>query len=234
MIKVPATPECISAIRQLLGEGININITLMFSMAHYEAVSHAYMDGLRQWLANGGDPKQVASVASFFVSRVDTAVDKKLAALDDPAAAALMGKAAIANSKLVYQRFKQLFHDEAGAFADLSAAGVPVQRLLWASTSTKNPNYPDTLYVDELIGPQTVNTMPSKTIEAFRDHGKLAYTLEKDLDEAQLVMDNLAELEIDMDEVAEALQSEGVAAFANSFDSVLSTIESRRAELAGK
>jgi transaldolase len=234
MIKVPATPEGIPAIRQLIGEGININITLMFSMAHYEAVARAYIDGLRQWLANGGDPKQVASVASFFVSRVDSAVDKKLAALDDPAAAALMGKTAIANSRLVYQRFKQIFHDEAGEFADLSAAGVPVQRLLWASTSTKNPNYPDTLYVDELIGPETVNTMPPQTIEAFRDHGKLAYTLESGIDEAQLVLDNLAELKIDLDEVTEDLQRDGVAAFAKSFESLLSTIEAKRAEVAGR
>lgn len=234
MIKVPATAEGIPAIQQLLGEGINVNITLMFSMAHYEAVARAYIDGLRQWAANGGDPRRVASVASFFVSRVDSAVDKKLAALDDPAADALLGKVAIANSRLVYQRFKQIFHDEAGGFAELSAGGVSVQRLLWASTGTKDPNYPDTLYIDELIGSETVNTMPPKTIEAFRDHGKLANTLEAGIDEAQLVLDNLAELEIDLDEVTEELQRDGVAAFTKSFDSLFSTIEAKRAEVAGR
>lgn len=232
MIKVPATPEGIPAIRQLIGEGINVNITLMFSMAHYEAVARAYIDGLQQWLADGGDPKRVASVASFFVSRVDSAVDKKLAELDDPAAATLMGKAATANSRLVYQRFKQIFHDQAGAFANLAAEGAAVQRLLWASTSTKNPNYPDTLYIDELIGPQTVNTMPPQTVEAFRDHGKVANTLESGLDEAQLVLDHLAELQIDLDEVTEELQRDGVAAFAKSFNSLLTTIEEKRAEVA--
>jgi transaldolase len=223
MIKVPATPEGIPAIEQLISEGININITLMFSMAHYEAVAHAYLQGLIRLLENGGDPRQVASVASFFVSRVDSAVDKKLAALDDPAAEALMGKAAIANSKLVYQRFKEIFHG--AEFEGLRTAGAPVQRLLWASTSTKNPAYPDTMYVDELIGSQTINTMPPQTIEAFRDHGRVANTLEKDLDQAQLVMDHLEELGIDMSEVTEQLQEEGVVAFAKSFQSLREAIE---------
>lgn len=227
MIKIPATPEGIPAIRQLISEGININITLMFSMAHYEAVAQAYLDGLTTLLENGGDPRQVASVASFFVSRVDSAVDKKLQALNDPAAEALMGKAAIANSKLVYQRFKDLFHGE--AFARLRAAGAPVQRLLWASTSTKNPAYPDTMYVDELIGPETVNTMPPATIDAFRDHGRVANRLEQDLDEAQLVMDNLEELGIDMSQVTEQLQEEGVVAFSKSFQTLRAAIEKKTA-----
>jgi transaldolase len=139
MIKVPATPEGIPAIRQLISEGINVNITLMFSMKHYEVVAQAYIDGLTTWLAGGGDPMKVASVASFFVSRVDSAVDKKLAALNDPAAEALMGQTAVANSKVVYQRFKEIFHGS--AFERLRRAGAPAQRLLWASTSTKNPNY---------------------------------------------------------------------------------------------
>lgn len=232
MIKVPATPEGIPAIRQLIGEGLNINITLMFSMDHYEAVAQAYIDGLRQWLANGGDPQQVASVASFFVSRVDTAVDKQLEALDDPSAKALLGKAAIANSRLVYQRFKEIFLSNDGEFAGLATTGVPVQRLLWASTSVKNPDYPDTMYVDELIGPQTVSTMPPSTIDAFRDHGRLGYTLESNLDEAREVMERLAALGIDMDAVTEKLQADGVAAFAKSFNSLFDTIESKRAELA--
>ncbi|MEW5988421.1 MAG: transaldolase [Chloroflexota bacterium] len=225
MIKVPATPTGIPAIRQLLGEGINVNITLMFSMAHYEAVAQAYLDGLTQWLDNGGDPTRVASVASFFVSRVDSAVDKRLAALNDPAAEALMGQAAVANSRLVYQRFKQIFHGP--AFDRLRAAGAPVQRLLWASTSTKNPRYPDTLYVDELIGPETVNTMPPQTIDAFRDHGRLALTLEKDLDQAQLLVENLEELGIRLSDVTEQLQKEGVVAFAKSFDGLMAALENK-------
>jgi transaldolase len=227
MIKVPATPEGIPAIEQLISEGININITLMFSMAHYEAVARAYLQGLARLLENGGDPRQVASVASFFVSRVDSAVDKRLAALNDPAAEALMGKAAIANSKLVYQRFKEIFHGP--EFEQLRTAGATVQRLLWASTSTKNPAYPDTMYIDELIGPQTVNTMPPQTIDAFRDHGRLANTLEKDVDQAQLVMDNLEELGIDMAEVTEQLQEEGVVAFTKSFQTLREAIEKKTA-----
>jgi transaldolase len=231
MIKVPATAEGIPAIRQLLGDGININITLMFSLDHYEAVAKAYMAGLRRWLDEGGDLARVASVASFFVSRVDSAVDKKLAAVNDPAAAALMGKAAIANSRLVYQRFEELFHGP--AFDELRRAGAPVQRLLWASTSTKNPAYPDTLYVDELIGPETVNTMPPATIEAFRDHGTVALTLEKELDQARLVMENLEELGISMDDVTEQLQRDGVRAFAHSFTTLLAAIEQKMAEMSG-
>lgn len=225
MIKVPATPEGIPAIRQLIGEGININITLMFSMDHYEAVAQAYLDGLQHLLDNGGDPAKVASVASFFVSRVDSAVDKKLEALNDPAAEALMGKTAIANSKVVYQRFKEIFHGK--PFEDLRSAGAGVQRLLWASTSTKNPDYPDTLYVDSLIGPETVNTMPPKTIDAFRDHGTVAATLEEGVEEAQLTLDNLVELGVDLDEVTEQLQKDGVDSFAKSFDDLMKTLEQK-------
>lgn len=229
MIKVPATPEGIPAIRELVGAGINVNITLMFSMSHYEAVAQAYIDGLNKLLADGGDPQRVASVASFFVSRVDTAVDKKLAQLDDPAAEALMGKVAIANSKRVYQRFKEIFHGE--AFAQLQAAGAPRQRLLWASTSTKNPDYSDTMYIDNLIGAETVNTMPTETIESFRDHGRVEATLEKGLQEAQLVLDNLAELQVDLDEITEQLQVDGVKAFSKSFDTLLAAIEEKRDRL---
>jgi transaldolase/transaldolase/glucose-6-phosphate isomerase len=239
MIKVPATPEGIPAIRQLIGEGINVNVTLMFNMAHYEAVAKAYIDGLRTWLESGGDPPErnfrpPASVASFFVSRVDTIVDKHLAALDDPAAMALMGKTAVANSRIVYQRYKEIFKDRAGEFADLADAGAPVQRLLWASTSTKNPAYLDTLYVDELIGPETVSTMPPATIDAFRDHGKVGYTLEKDLDEVQMVFDHLAELNVDVNALTEQLQVDGVTAFAKSFDSLLEAIAAKRNALTVK
>lgn len=229
MIKVPATPEGLPAIRQLISEGINVNITLMFSLAHYEAVARAYIDGLGTVLENGGDPTRVASVASFFVSRVDSAVDKKLGELNDPAAEALMGKTAVANSKIVYQRFKEIFHGP--EFARLQAAGAPVQRLLWASTSAKNPAYPDTLYVDELIGRQTVNTMPPKTIEAFRDHGRVSPSLERDVEEAQLVLDNLLELGIDLGEITEHLQRDGVVAFAKSFDSLMATLQDKVSQM---
>jgi transaldolase len=229
MIKVPATPEGIPAIRQLISEGININITLMFSMGHYEAVAQAYIDGLAQLLASGGDPGKVASVASFFVSRVDSAVDKKLEQLNEPAAEALMGKTAIANSKVVYQRFKDIFHGE--AFAELQSSGAARQRLLWASTSTKNPAFPDTMYIDTLIGPETVNTIPPDTVDAFRDHGVVAATLETNVDEAQLLLDNLAELGVSLDEVTEKLQEDGVDAFIKSFDVLMETIALKRAEL---
>jgi transaldolase len=229
MIKVPATAAGIPAIRQLISEGINVNVTLMFSMAHYEAVARAYLEGLQRWLEQGGEPGAVASVASFFVSRVDTAVDRRLAALNDPAAQALTGQAAVANSRLVYQRFKELFHGE--EFGTLRAAGAPVQRLLWASTGTKNPAYPDTLYIDELIGPQTVTTMPPQTVDAFRDHGRVAQTIEKEVDQARLLLENLAELGIDMDQITEQLQAEGVQAFAASFDDLMATIAAKSAAL---
>ena len=231
MIKVPATNAGIPAIRELISAGINVNITLMFSMDHYLAVAQAYIDGLNEFRANGGNLRRVASVASFFVSRVDTAVDKKLVALNDPAATALLGKAAVANSRVVYHRFKDIFHGP--QFAALRDAGAPVQRLLWASTSTKNPDYPDTLYVDELIGPETVNTMPPQTIDAFRDHGHVSQSLEQDVDGAQAVLDKLAQLGIDLNEVTEQLQADGVDAFANSFESLLNTISSKAYEMQG-
>jgi transaldolase len=228
MIKVPATPEGIPAVRTLIGAGVNVNITLMFSSAHYEAVAQAYMDGLTQFVAQGGDPARVASVASFFVSRVDTAVDAQLAQLNEPAAVAIMGQAAIANSKVVYQRFKALFQGPAAPFADLAAAGARCQRLLWASTSAKNPDYPDTIYVDNLIGPDTVNTMPPQTIDAFRDHGQVANTLEADVDAAYQTFANLGKLGIDMQAVTEQLQRDGVTAFADAFDDLLAAIAAKK------
>jgi len=230
MIKVPATPEGIPAVRELIGDGVNVNITLMFSTKHYEAVANAYLEGLARLIERGGDPRKVASVASFFVSRVDTAVDKALARLNDPAAKAIMGKVAVANSRLVYQRFKEIFHSE--SFQPLRTSGAAAQRLLWASTSTKNPDYPDTLYIDELIGPETVNTIPPDTIDAFRDHGRVGNTLESRIEEARLILENLAELNIDLDDVTEQLQVDGVAAFARSFDSLLETIEQKRSRIA--
>jgi len=229
MIKVPATTEGIPAIRHLIGAGININVTLMFSMTHYESVAQAYIEGIQQLVESGGVPGNVSSVASFFVSRVDSAVDKQLIASDDPSAKDLLGKTAVANSKVVYQRFKRLFSE--ARFAELALAGARAQRLLWASTSTKNPNYPDTLYVDQLIGPETVNTMPPKTIEAFRDHGRVGNTLEQDAAGAQSVLSKLAEFGIDLDQVTDKLQQDGVAAFSRSFDSLLSTLEQKTEKL---
>ncbi|MFQ5421880.1 MAG: transaldolase [Anaerolineae bacterium] len=229
MIKVPATPEGIPAIRDLIGAGLNINVTLMFSMAHYEAVAQAYIDGLKLLAAVDGDVRQPASVASFFVSRVDTAVDKKLAALNVPATNALMGKTAVANSKVVYQRYKEIFHGN--AFADLRQAGARPQRLLWASTSTKNPAYPDTLYIDSLIGSETVNTIPPQTVDAFRDHGQTAATLENEVEAAQQILSRLAQVGIDLNGVTEQLQIDGVNAFAASFDTLMQAIEAKRAAL---
>ncbi len=229
MIKVPATKEGIPAIRQLISEGININVTLMFSMDHYEAVANAYTEGLTQLLANGGDVSKVASVASFFVSRVDSAVDKELAGMSDSRVAGLLGKVAIANSKVVYLRFKEIFQGE--AFAALQAAGGTRQRLLWASTSTKNPTFHDTLYIDSLIGAETVNTIPPATVDAFRDHGTVGNTLETAVAEAQSILETLADVGVDLDAITEKLQADGVDAFSRSFDGLMETIGTKRGQM---
>lgn len=222
MIKVPATPAGVAAFEQLTSEGINVNVTLMFSIDHYEAVANAYIKGLSKFVEDGGDPAKVSSVASFFISRVDSAVDQQLAANESPKAASLLGKTAIANSKIVYIRYKELFHGP--KFEALREKGAKVQRLLWASTSTKNPEYPDTLYVDELIGPETVNTMPPNTIDAFRDHGQLENTLEKDIEQAKAVMHDIAELDINMQDVTQLLQEKGVEAFSLSYNQLLAAL----------
>jgi transaldolase len=212
-------------VERLIGKGVNVNVTLMFSMRHYEAVANAYLAGLAKYGASGGDLARVASVASFFVSRVDTMVDDQLSEIKDQRASALMGRTAVANSKVVYERFKVLFGND--GFANLQERGARVQRLLWASTSTKNPAYPDTLYVDELIGPDTVNTMPPRTIDAFRDHGRAKASLEQGLDEAQRVLDGIHELGIDLDEVTEQLQRDGIKAFSDSYDQLLQTLATK-------
>ena len=227
MIKVPATPEGIPAIKQLISDGINVNVTLMFNMAHYEAVSKAYIDGVTTLIKKGGDASKVASVASFFVSRVDASVDSQLAKMGTPEATALQGKVAIANCKVVYKRFKELFHAE--EFIELQAEGANRQRLLWASTGTKNPSYPSTLYVDELIGPETVNTMPPATIDAFRDSGTVDHTLEANVAEAEVIVAKAAELGIDLDAITEKLQDDGVDAFVGAFEELLATIEEKQA-----
>ncbi len=226
-IKVPATKEGYPAIEQLLTEGMNINITLMFSLAHYEAVAQAYLSALEERVKAGQEISLVTSVASFFVSRVDTMVDKELERIGGPRAAALLGKIAIANARLAYARFTELFRGP--RWEALAACGAHVQRPLWASTSTKNPNYPDTLYVDELIGPDTVNTMPPATLTAWKDHGKLARTVDQGIDEARQQLTQLAELGIDLDAIANRLTEDGIALFAKSFDTLVAGIAAKRA-----
>jgi transaldolase / glucose-6-phosphate isomerase len=233
MVKVPATPAGLPAIEQLIGEGRNINITLMFSLKHYQAVAEAYIRGLEICSGAGLPLERVASVASVFVSRVDTLVDKrlddKLKAGPDEAVAALRGTAAVANAKLIYQRFKELFGSD--RFRRLQEKGARVQRPLWASTGTKNPAYSDIKYVQELIGPDTVNTMPPATMDAFRDHGQPRPTLELDLPEAAETVRRLTQAGIDLIEIGEELQQEGVESFDKSFGDLLKTIEGRRAAL---
>jgi transaldolase / glucose-6-phosphate isomerase len=232
MVKIPATKAGIPAIEEAISEGININVTLIFSLERYDEVMTAHLTGLQKRLKAGKKVKGIASVASFFVSRVDTLIDKQL---DDkakadpqsaPALEALKGKAAIANAKLAYALFRQRYHTE--DFAPLKAAGAQVQRPLWASTSTKNPNYPDVIYVDNLIGPETVNTMPPATIKAFKDHGRAVATLMENVEDARDLMDKLAEVGIDMKAVTQKLEDDGVASFFKSFESLLKVIETRR------
>jgi len=226
MIKVPATPAGIPAIQTLIGEGININVTLMFSLGHYDAVAEAYLSGLEKLTASGGDLSKVASVASFFVSRVENAVDQ---ALEEIGETKLQGKIAIANTKAAYARFRETFSGE--RWQKLAAQGARVQRPLWASTSTKNPAYPDTVYVDALIGLDTVNTVPPVTLQYFLDHGEAATTLETGRDEAFAQLAQLAELGIDLDAITQKLQDDGVASFAKSFESLMSSITAKREKL---
>lgn len=234
MIKVPATAAGIEAIRPLISEGINVNVTLLFTQAVYEQVAEAYIGGLEAFAAAGGEPGQVASVASFFVSRIDTAVDALAAArlktVTDPTMQSnlksVLGKVAIANARLTYQRYKQIYSSE--RWQSLAARGAQTQRLLWASTGTKNPAYRDVLYVEELIGPDTVNTIPPSTFDAFRDHGHLRASLEAQLEEACEVMETLERSGIVLAEVDERLLSEGVQLFADAFDQLLATVENKR------
>ncbi len=235
-IKVPATSAGVPAIRRLIGEGISINITLMFNRKHYREVANAYLDGLSDFAAKGGDLPRVHSVASFFVSRVDTLIDKLLGEKIQKAAGkektrleSLLGKAGLANSKVVYEDFLSIFN--AAPFAALRAKGARVQRPLWASTGTKNPAYSDLLYVENLIGADTVNTMPEKTLEALLDHGRTpGDTVREGVAEAKKTLDDLRAVGIDVEAVGEQLQKDGVVLFAKSYDDLLATIESRRAE----
>ncbi|MGA1984842.1 MAG: transaldolase [Candidatus Sulfotelmatobacter sp.] len=233
MIKVPGTAEGLPAIRTLIGEGININVTLLFAQDVYEKVADAYIAGLEDLAARGGNLKKLASVASFFISRIDSLIDSllndKLKATTDANQQALLkcvlGKVAIANGKLTYQAYQRIFSGP--RWQALAAKGAQTQRVLWASTSTKNPAYRDVIYVEELIGPDTVNTMPPATIDAFRDHGLLRNSLTEDVAGAKKVMDDLARTGISMKQVTDKLTDDGVKLFADAFDKLLAAVAAR-------
>jgi transaldolase len=231
MIKVPGTAEGLPAIRQLIGEGINVNVTLLFAQEVYEKVAEAYLAGLEDLAKRGGDLKKMAGVASFFISRIDTLVDSmiddKLKTTTDSQQQTLLnslkGKVAIANGKVTYQRYQRIFSGP--RWEALAAKGAQTQRVLWASTSTKNPAYRDVMYVEELIGPDTVDTMPPGTVDAFRDHGRLRNSLTEDVAGAQKVMDDLARAGISIEEVTTKLTADGVKLFADAFHKLLAAVE---------
>ena len=227
MVKIPATLEGIPAIREVIAAGINVNVTLIFSIERYKAVMDAYLSGLEDCLLAGGDIENVHSVASFFISRVDTKIDPRL-----PSGSPLLGKAAIANARLAYDEFRSFFSQP--RFGKLQLAKANFQRPLWASTSSKNPIYPDTIYVDSLIGPATVNTVPPATLEAFRDHGNAAVTIMDGVDECRLQIAELEKLGINMETVTAELEAEGVKAFVDAFTALLQTIDERRNAVVGK
>lgn len=228
-VKIPGTAEGLAPIRTMIAEGRSINVTLIFSLERYMEVMEAYLAGLE---AHAGDLSRISSVASFFISRVDTEIDRRLDQIGTPAALALRGKAGVAQAQVAYQRFTETF---AGArWEALAARGARVQRPLWASTSTKNPAYPDTLYVDELIGPDTVNTMPEDTIEAFCDHGTVRRTVDADPRAAQATLDQLLDVGVDLLDVGRVLEEQGVAAFAKSFDELIAALDAKAADLGGE
>lgn len=226
MFKIPATEAGYPAIEQCLSEGINVNITLMFSLEQYNSVAEAYLTGIEKYMDSGGDPHQIASVASFFVSRVDVKVDPQL---EELGADELKGKIAIANAKMVYQRFGQVFTGD--RWDKLEAAGARIQRVLWGSTSTKNPNYSGTLYVDELIGPYTVNTIPFNTIEAFLNHGTVERTVDQSIDFARVELEKLAALPIRLDQVTDELLDDGVQSFTDDYEKLISGLSQKAIEL---
>jgi transaldolase len=227
-VKIPATEPGVAAIEEMIAAGKNINVTLIFSLQRHKEVMEAYIRGLERLVENGGDPSTVHSVASFFVSRVDTETDKRLDAIGGDALQ-LRGKLGIANAKLAYQNYLETF--SGARWAALEAKGATPQRCLWASTSTKNPDYRDVLYIEELIGPATVNTMPEETIEAFQDHGNVAETLTQGIDEARKLFDDLRAAGIDYDDVTDTVEREGVEKFTTSLDELKQGIESKRGEL---
>lgn len=228
MIKVPATDEGIIAVEELVAHGVNVNVTLIFSLRRYEQAAWAYIKGLERRLSGGKAAFGVASVASFFVSRIDTAVDAELEMRN---ARGPRGKAAIACSKMVYAKFKEIFSGR--TWEPLASRGAVLQRPLWASTSTKNPSYPDTMYVDNLIGPHTINTVPPSTLGAFLDHGAVSSCIERDIDAAREVLSDLAGLGIDLDSITSALEKDGVKAFQLSFDTLMKSIAAKMEEVAG-
>jgi transaldolase, mycobacterial type len=240
MIKIPGTPEGIPAIEQGIYEGININITLLFSLHAYDQTMEAYIRGLERRVAENKPIDNISSVASFFVSRIDSAVDKELErrisqTTDDQEKTklkSLLGRIAIANAKMAYQRYKKVFYGQ--RFAELKEKGAQVQRPLWASTSTKNPVYPDVYYVEALIGPETVDTLPPATIIAFRDHGRARVTIEGNLDEERALLTRLEEVGISLDQVTAHVLADGVRLFVEPFEKLLKTIESRAAEIGGQ
>ena len=221
MVKIPSTVPGIQAVEVLIAEGININITLMFSLAHYEAVAQAYLRGLKR----NTKPHQVSSVASFFVSRVDTEVDRALEGIGTPEALSLRGKIAIANAKVVYQRFREIFLGT--SFEEFRSRGARLQRPLWASTGTKNPAFSDVLYVEELIGPHTINTIPPATLNAFRDHGRVQPTLEAGEQGAGQMLARLSKLGIDLGAITEKLLADGINAFTHSLDELLASLKEK-------
>jgi transaldolase len=223
-VKIPATAEGVPAIQKMISEGRNINVTLIFSLSRYDEVIEAYLSGLEELAAAGGLVSETHSVASFFVSRVDTEVDRRVQALGDRGAG-LAGKAAVAQAKLAYRLFQQRFSGP--RWEALAANGAHVQRPLWASTSTKNPAYPDLLYVDNLIGPDTVNTMPDATVAAFLDHGTVARTVDTGVEDADRHLARLNDVGIDMEDVARVLEDEGVAAFLKSYDELLQSLHDK-------
>jgi len=226
MVKIPGTEEGLAPIEQMIAEGRSINVTLIFSLDRYSKVIEAYLGGLERLAADAGaDLSTVASVASFFISRVDSEVDRRLESVGSDEALALRGKAAVAQGKLAYQLFVEAF--SGSRWEALAARGARVQRPLWASTSTKNPAYPDTLYVDELIGPHTVNTLPDNTLEAFAEHGKLERRIDADLDAARAVWAALPQVGVDMDDVASQLEREGVSSFQKAFDELITALETK-------
>jgi transaldolase len=225
-IKIPATVEGLQAIEDTIAAGINVNVTLIFSLERHRAVAEAYIRGMKRLADDGGDLSKVHSVASFFVSRFDTEADKRLEKIGNEE---LQGKLAIANAKLAYQQYKEVFSGP--EWEALEAKGATKQRCLWASTSTKNPKYRDILYVEELVGPDTVDTMPRSTIEAVLDHGEIRPSLEEDPDGARQALEDLKQAGIDYDDVVETLETEGVQKFADSFKELFSNIESKRDQL---
>ncbi len=229
MIKIPATLEGLQAIETLIADGVNVNVTLLFSVERYKAVLEAYLRGLERRVDAGLPIDRIASVASFFVSRVDTAVDKQLSQ-GDAKAQTLMGKTAIANAKLAYAHYQQVIASD--RFNRLSRAGAQPQRLLWASTGTKNPSYSDVLYVESLIGPDTVNTLPPATYGAFKDHGRAVVTLGDGMDEARAVIAALPQQGIDLNAVTDRLETDGVKAFADSFAHLVEDLDAKRRQLA--